>query len=109
MPTNIVTIKNQADQSIFAFNSENVGNSFWTKPQSTTTTNGLWISWHQDQPLVLVTPRGACFVWDNNWEIHDQFEGASNEIIFLRGSENGVGGDIAVTVASSGEITMVKA
>lgn len=107
MPTNIKVFQNDSGRSVIAFNAENVGNSFLITPGATATTNpGLWISWHADKPLVLATAKGVCRVWDANWQIHGAWEGNTNEVIFLNGQANGVGGDVQVNVADDGDITM---
>ena len=109
MPTNIVTIGNQTTLSAVAFNSENIGNSFWIQSTSTTQTQpGLWISWHQDRPLVFMTPKGVCHVWDKDWEIRGIWEGTVDEILFLSGGEQGVGGNIDVSINQQGDLTMRK-
>lgn len=109
MPTNIKRFQNESHRSAVAFNSENVGNSFWVKKKDTEDTKpGLWISWHKGLPLLLCTAKGICHVWDVDWKIYGQWEGDSNEIIFLDGGDEGVGGDIQVDITKDGNIQMKK-
>ena len=110
MPTNIKTIQNDSTESVIAYNSENVENSFWVKQNETYDPKlGLWISWHENQPLILRTKKGLCHIWDKDWKIHGLWEDESEEIIFLNGKEQGVGGNTKVTIASEGSISMKKA
>jgi hypothetical protein len=110
MPTNIKSFQNESDRAAVAFNSENVGNSFWVKAKDTEDTKpGLWISSHKDLPLILCTSKGMCHIWDVNWKIHGRWEGSSNETILLNGSGAGVGGDIRVIISSDGDIRTEKA
>ena len=109
MPTNIVSLRNRAVRSLVAFNSENIGNSFCTPPATTTETQpGLWISWHQDRPLIFLTSKGVCHVWDKDWQIRGIWEGNVDEILFLNGGEEGVGGNIDVVADQQGDISMQK-
>ena len=108
MPTNIKSFRNASARSVIAFDAENVGKSFWVKANSSNDT-GLWISWHKEQPLVLCTSKGVCYIWDTDWKIHGLWEGYPNEIIFLDGGSAGVGGDIQVTIISDGDVRMDKA
>ena len=110
MPTNIKCFQNESDRSVIAFNSENVGNSFRVPEKASLNTNpGLWISWHQDVPLILCTSKGVCHVWDSDWKVNGLWEGTSYEVVFLEGADHGVGGDIKVSIDANGDVQMSKA
>ncbi len=106
MVTNIRSFSNQSDRSAIALNAENLGNSFWIHNLGSVDTS-LWISYHNENPLILSTKKGVCHIVDQNWQVRGQWEGGST-VVFLDGGNQGVGGEITVNIDGNGEISMAK-
>lgn len=107
MPTNIKVINNTSDRKVIAFNSENIGNSFLVPAgEYFTTKPGLWISWHQDKPLVIRTNYGLCSIWDDDWTIYGAWE--DGDTVVLLGKGQGANGDVDLEVEKNGRLKMTK-
>jgi hypothetical protein len=104
MVTNIKEFHNQSDLYAIAFNTENIRNSFWLQSQDRIQ-GDLWISYNRDKPLIISTKKGMCRVWDRDWKIRGEWAGGS-EVVLLSGGDQGVGGEIRVTIHGDGDISM---
>ena len=111
MVTNVTQLNNESTTPAIAFNVENVGNSFFIKkgPQTTIVTNGLYISYHQDKPLIMRTKKGFFSLWDNqNYKIVGQWLGQKDSTVLVDGTAQGAGGHVALWIDREGDISLRK-
>ena len=69
--------------------------------------DGLYISYHEDKPLIMSTKRGYYNIWDNqNYQILGQWEGQEDHTVLINGKAQGAGDIVILTIDSGGGVSL---